>query len=404
MDTIKGKEGLTMANQPHKRVEWNIAMLRDLVFTILGVGVILYGIWFLLARLGRVVLILILAIIFTITLSPLVDRLARRWHRAWAVFVVVLGAVVIIVGGGVVLGTVMTGQIVRLVGTISNHVNQLSSLAPGFLSWLNHNDVHINVVDIEDKILANAGKVSSFVVRQTFDIVTNVIGGVVDGAIVLFVTVYWLYDAERMQMAVMRLVPQQHRELVLAVEHTLTRVIGGYVRGQLLLSAVVGSAFGVGSWIIGLPYPLLIGVLAGVMELIPLLGPILGAIAPMAMAILNHPLVQVPEVVALFAAVHLLESQILGPRIIRSQVGLHPVVSVLALMIGADWQGVWGALFAVPAAGIIVAAWVAAVRAWRQRVVLPSQEMATPPTASTASTTAPGHAVDRRNVLPEKGL
>ncbi|MCY0878747.1 MAG: AI-2E family transporter [Firmicutes bacterium] len=391
-----------MAKQPAKRFEWSLATLRDLVFTILGAGTILYGVWFLLARLGRVVLILILAVIFTITLSPLVDRLARRWPRAWAVFVVVLGAVVVIVGGGVVLGTVMTGQIVRLVGTISNHVNQLSGLAPGFLAWLNHNDVHINVVDIEDKILANAGKVSSFVVRQTFDIVTNVIGGVVDGAIVLFVTVYWLFDAQRMQAAVMRLVPQQHREFVLAVEHTLTRVIGGYVRGQLLLSAVVGSAFGLGSWIIGLPYPLLIGVLAGVMELIPLLGPILGAITPMAMAILNHPLVQVPEVVALFAAVHLLESQILGPRIIRSQVGLHPVVSVLALMIGADWQGIWGALFAVPAAGIIVAAWVAAVRVWRERVVLPSQDVA--PVTNPSPTSVAGHPSDRRGVLPEKGV
>lgn len=387
-----------MAKSPKQKFSWSVASLRDLVLVVIGFGVIVYGLWFLLSRLGRVVLILILAIIFTITLSPLVDRLSLRMKRPWAVLIVVVGAVLVIVGGGSILGTVMTGQIVTLVKKIPANAQGISHWAPGFLAWLNHNDVHVNAVEIENKVLSNAGKVSTVLLDQTFNFVTNVIGGVVDGAIVLFVTIYWLLDAERMQVAVLRLMPEQHRDLVLAVEHTLTRVVGGYVRGQLLLSAVVGSAFGVGSWIIGLHYPLLIGAVAAVMELIPLLGPILGAIIPLVMAFLGHPWVQVPEVAVMFAAVHLLESQILGPRIIRSQVGLHPVLSVLALMIGADWQGIWGALFAVPAAGILVAAWVAGVRVWRERVVLPSQHA--DPSAVSTTQTLRGH---ERPGVPDNG-
>lgn len=384
-----------MAGKRNSKFQWTVATMRDIVLVILGTGTIIYGLWFILSRLGRVVLILILAIIFTITLGPLVDRLATRWRRPWAVLVVVLSAVIVIVGGGTLLGTVMTGQIVTLVKKVPSHVNQISTLAPGFLAWLHHKGINVSVSNIESRIVSNAGKVSSYVLSQTFNIITNVIGGVVDGALILFITVYWLLDAERMQMAVLRLVPHAHRDLLIAVEHTLTRVVGGYVRGQLLLSAVVGSAFGIGSWIIGLPFPILIGVLAGAMELIPLLGPILGAIVPVFLALLGgHPFVQVPEVIILFAAVHLLESQILGPRIIRSQVGLHPVLSVLALLIGADWQGVWGALFAVPAAGIIVAAWVAGVRVWRERVVLPQKPTTLPTTTSS----------DQRNILPKKGV
>lgn len=387
-----------MPIKANKRFQWTIAAMRDLVLVILGTGAIIYGTWFVLSRLGRVMLILILALIFTITLGPLVDRLTNRWHRPWAVLVVVVGAVIVIVGGGTLLGTLVTGQIVTLVRQVPHHVNQLSNLAPGFLAWLHRNDINVNVADLENKILANAGKVSSYVLSQTFNIVSNVVGGVVDGAIVLFITIYWLLDSERMQAAVLRLVPMQSRDTVIAVEHTLTRVVGGYVRGQLLLSAVVGSAFGLGSWMIGLPYPILIAVVAGVMELIPLLGPILGAIMPLVLALTSgHPFVQVPEVAILFAAVHVMESQVLGPRIIRSQVGLHPVLSVLALMIGAGWQGIWGALFAVPAAGIIVAAWVAAVRVWRERVVLPSNR---DPEGATTSAVVP----DRRNILPKKGV
>ena len=388
-----------MPGKRDKHFQWNIATMRDLVLVVLGTGAVIYGLWFMLARLGRVVLILILAIIFTITLSPLVDRLSSRWRRPWAVLVVVVGAVLVIVGGGTVLGTVMTGQLMHLVKKVPAHVSHLTNLAPGVFAWLNHNGIHISMSNVEGRIVSNAGRVSSFVVSQIFNIVSNVIGGVVDAAIVLFVTIYWLLDAERMQMAVLRLVPPRRRDLVIAVEHTLTRVVGGYVRGQLLLSAVVGSAFGLGSWAIGLHYPVLLGVLAGAMELIPLLGPILGAIVPFIMALTGHPFVQVPEVAVLFAAVHLLESQILGPRIIRSQVGLHPVLSVLALMIGADWQGIWGALFAVPSAGILVAAWVAAVRVWRERVVLPSQDIAVSSTAG-----SPSSSTERRNISRDSGV
>lgn len=388
-----------MPVKPSKRFQWTVATMRDLVLVILGTGAVIYSLWFVLSRLGRVVLILILALIVTITLGPLVDRLANRWRRPWAVLVVVLGAVVVFVGGGTLLGTLLTGQLVALIRKVPPHVHQLSTMAPGFLAWLHKNDININITALENKILANAGRVSSVVVAQAVHIVTNVVGGVVDGAIILFITVYWLLDSERMQAAVLRLVPLPRRDLVIAVEHTLTRVVGGYVRGQLLLSAVVGSAFGLGAWMIGLPFPVLIGAIAGVMELIPLLGPILGAIVPLVMALTGgHALVQVPEVVVLFAAVHVLESQILGPRIIRSQVGLHPVLSVLALMIGADWQGIWGALFAVPAAGIIVAAWLAAVRVWRERVVLPQSR------GPGSAADAPTASAPARNIFPKKGV
>jgi predicted PurR-regulated permease PerM len=363
-----------MAHQAKPSGPLTVATLRDWVFVILGAGVILYGIGYLLSLMGRVLLIVILSVIFYITLSPFVDRLALRWHRSWAVLVVVFTAVVVVVGGGGLIGTILTGQIVSLVRKVPSIVQSLSVAAPGALGWLNHNDVHLNILDMENRILSNLGKLSSFVVAQALNIVTNIIGAVVDGAIVLFVTVYLLLDAERMQTALLRLVPVQRRDMVLAIEHTLTRVIGGYVRGQLLLSAIIGAAFGVGTWIIGLPYPLVIGVVAAVMELIPLLGPILGAILPFILTFFGHPLVQIPELAILIACVHLLESQVLGPRIIRTQVGLHPVLSVLALMLGAEWQGIWGALFAVPAAGVLVAAWVAAVRLWREKVILPASQ------------------------------
>ncbi len=116
---------------------------------------------------------------------------------------------------------------------------------------------------------------------------------------------------------------------------------------------------------LGLPYPLAIGCFAALMELVPLLGPVLGAVLPVLLALLKRPLPLVPEVLVLYILIQVIESQILGPRIIRQQVGLHPVLSVVALMTGALLFGIWGALFAVPVAGLIAAAWSAGANAWR---------------------------------------
>ncbi|PSR31464.1 MAG: AI-2E family transporter [Sulfobacillus benefaciens] len=354
-----------------------LAMGRDAVVVILGTGVVLIALWWALSRLGNVVVVLMMAAMFEITLSPLVERLALYWKRPWAVLVVVLGAVVIFVVGGGFLFTVIAGQLAVLVAKFPHNIHTFTQSTPGLMHWLKHLGIQVNILELENRLFSSLGQVSTFLVKQTVTLVTHLIDSVVDGAITIFITVYLLLDANRIQGAMLRLIPHQHREGLLAVEHTLSRVIGGYVRGQIMLSLIVGTAFGFGTWLIGLPFPLVIGVFAAIMELIPLLGPVLGAILPIVLALFNHPLVQVPEVLVLLAAAHLLESQILGPKIIRSQVGVHPVISVIALMIGASLRGILGALFAVPIAGIIVAAWVAGVRVWRERVVLPSQP--TPP-------------------------
>ncbi len=352
-------------------------MGRDAVVVVLGTGVFLVALWWVLSRLGNVVVVLMIAGMFEITLSPMVDRLSLYWNRPWAVLVVVLGVIVVVAVGGVLLVTVIAGQLATLVAKLPHEVQTLTRSTPGLMAWIRHTNIQVNLLQIENRLFSSLGQVSTFLVTQTLTIVTHLVDSVVDGAITLFITVYLLLDANRIQKGILRLVPHHHREGLIAVEHTLSRVIGGYVRGQMGLSLIVGTAFGFGTWLIGLPYPLVIGVFAAIMELIPLLGPVLGAILPVLLAIFNHPWVQIPEVLVLLAAAHLLESQILGPKIIRSQVGVHPVISVIALMVGASLKGILGALFAVPIAGIIVAAWVAGVRVWREKVVLPSQP--TPP-------------------------
>ncbi|CAB1129065.1 conserved membrane protein of unknown function [Candidatus Hydrogenisulfobacillus filiaventi] len=350
-----------------------VRLWRDLTIVILGgVGIVWVLAW-LVGHVASIVLILLLALLLETLLGPLVDRLSRVWRRPWAVLAVIVGAALVVFAGGGLVVAALVEESVSLVQRLPATVHLVSGLFARWTAWAARFGVHISVAAIESHLLARAGQISSIVLTRGVAVFTHLVGAVTDSVIILFITIYLLLDAERIHVGLFRLIPEPARESALAVEHTLARVVGGYIRAQLLLSVLVGSGFGFGSWLIGLPYPFIIGAVAAFFELIPLLGPVLGALLPLLLAAFGHPLVQVPEVLILLLVVHLLESQILGPRLLRSQVGLHPILSVLALMIGAHLGGLWGAVFAVPTAGIVVAAWIAAVRLWQEKVVLPSQ-------------------------------
>lgn len=358
---------------PGRSFRERLAVARDIILVLVGAGVVLVAIWAVLSRIADVVLVLILSSMFTIFLSPSVKALNRYMGRPWAVLIVVLTASALFLGGGILVITLLIGQLAGLAVHLPRELSHLAGTAGQFLAWAKRFGFTVQATTLESRFLGSVGSISSIILTQTVHFLLTMVSGLGDAVITIFITVYLLLDTHRIHNAVVRLVPMAQRASLLEVQATVTRVIRGYLRGQLVLSLVVGGGFGLGSWFIGLPYPLALGVFAGLMELIPLLGPVLGAILPFFLALFGrHPYVQVPEVILLWAGVHILESQVLVPKIMRSQVGLHPVLSVVALMTGAILLGIWGAIFAVPVAGIVVAAWVAGVQAWRERVVLHS--------------------------------
>ncbi len=341
------------------------AVARDVVLVVLGAGVVLVGLWTVVSRLAAVVLVLLLALMYTLFLAPYVAALESRVGRVLAVIIVVTAATALFLGGGIYVGTALIGQLAALAVHLPHELNRWVASGPRILTFLKHFGVTLKWSSLQDRVLSSVGTVSSVILSETLNAVLALASAVGAAAITIFITVYLLLDARRIRRSIMRLLPRANRVHLVALQATLTRVIRGYLRGQLILSLTVGAAFGLGCWVLGLPYPLAVGSFAALMELVPLLGPVLGALLPVLLALLKEPLPLVPEVLILYVIIQLLESQILGPRIIRQQVGLHPVLSVVALMTGALLFGIWGALFAVPVAGVVAAAWSAGAGAWR---------------------------------------
>ena len=158
--------------------------------------------------------------------------------------------------------------------------------------------------------------------------------------------------------------PTQLQGQVQFMLHTLERVVGGYIRGQLILSTFVGIVVGVGMTIFHVPYAVLLGVLAFVLEFIPVLGTLTSGAICFLIALTQGWLIAV-LVLGYFVVVHIVEGDILSPRIVGKAVGLHPIVSLAALIAGAELFGIIGALLASPVAGVIQALIIAVWTEWK---------------------------------------
>lgn len=164
---------------------------------------------------------------------------------------------------------------------------------------------------------------------------------------------YILSDLPRIQTAGLRWLPPAERQSLLRYFTELDAMLSGYVRGQLLLALAIAGLSSAALFALGLPYALLLGLFAGMGELIPYFGPIAGAVPAVGVALLQSPGLAAAVVVA-FLLIQQVESAVVGPFIMRSSLGLHPLVVIFALLAGAELGGLAGIVLALPATGFVI--------------------------------------------------
>ena len=148
----------------------------------------------------------------------------------------------------------------------------------------------------------------------------------------------------------------------------MNEVLSGYLRGQLLIGLTMGAMAWVGSYLLGVAYPLAIGVLAGVFALIPMFGPWLASLPAITDALIApHPWPLVLWTALYFLGIQQVESNVIGPRITGNAVGLHPLAVLLALLVGSQLDGILGAILAVPVTGMLYRLTAATYRSTRGR-------------------------------------
>ncbi len=197
-----------------------------------------------------------------------------------------------------------------------------------------------------------------------------VIKGAVEAVAVLglapVLAIYILIDLERFKANALDVTPPRHRPEFAFVSGEVGTALGSFVRGQLLVSVIVGVASSFGMWLIDLPFWLLIGIIAGFLNLIPFLGPVVGGALAALVALLNGDPTQAIWAVLIFTLVQQVDNHIITPLVQRTRVNLSPLVIVLALVIGGSVAGLLGVLVAVPMTAAIR---IVVGHLWRTRIL-----------------------------------
>jgi predicted PurR-regulated permease PerM len=321
---------------------------RILLFSILGI-VFFMLIWLVRGILTPFLLGFFLAYLF----SPIVKFLERKgFSRGPAIALVYLGFIAL-VAPLIIFGVPeMFKEINEFAESLPKYVAEVQNQLLRFHEQYKQSGLPSGVVRAID---GNLLKIEDWLVHKLEGIINLIIGLVAFLPLLILspvLSIYFLYDWERMKSGLKEAVPHQWRSGAIHVGQEVSLVLRKFLRGNLTVATMVGLLIGLGMKLIGMDYALLIGVISGLFDLVPYFGPVIGAIPALALALLKSPTTAL-WVLVVIIVVQQVESNIIQPKIVGKSLGLHPLVVVFVLLAGGSLYGFWGMLLAVPVAGML---------------------------------------------------
>lgn len=315
---------------------------------------------------GKVLLIFIIATLIGLILNPAVDVLQRRARlpRGLAVLTVYLGFFLALAGIGLLLANPVSNQVEAFAHNLPHLIKEGEHALAGLQSTLNKAGMHVKLVGHGKTALQTLkGKVeksASSLVSTAGSVLSEAAGAIVDVVLVFVLSVYVLLYGKHIGALVRRVMPTGDGSKADDYPSLIQRAVSRYVGGQLLFSVIMGTTAGLALYIYGVvgifpdgrKYAIAFGAFLGFMELIPYLGPVLGAVPPVLVAFFTDPITAV-WVVLLFVGIQQLEGHIVAPQIFGHTLRINPLIVIFGLLLGDQIWGVIGALVALPILSIL---------------------------------------------------
>jgi predicted PurR-regulated permease PerM len=301
-------------------------------------------------------LLLVGALLLSYVIYPLVRRLNTRLPAALAILIVYL-FIILVVGSALALVVPALGN------DITNFVRTLPTLTAQFQQELiaPHNPLLRRIPDTDRMYLANLpSQLDSMVQKygvdtltRSFTVVLSTFSIVATLVIVPVLAAYMLLEAADVRRQLLGLFPAKRRAKVDHVIDELDAVVGGFIRGQLIDGAIVGAMIFVMLMIMHVPYALLIGVSAGILNFIPYAGAVIGFIPSVLLALAYNGPTNALIVAILFAVIQQIDGNFVAPRVLKDNVGLSPLYIIIAILMGSELFGLVGTFLAVPVAAML---------------------------------------------------
>jgi predicted PurR-regulated permease PerM len=325
----------------------------------------LLALWALAKVAGEVLLLFIVAGLIALILNPAVSFLQRRHlPRGLAVLSVYIGFFLAVAGIGVAVANPISNQVTSFTNNLPHLVNEANKQLASLQKELNKSGLHVEFIKqgktalqtIQDKVAKSASKLATF----GGGLLTEAASAIFDLVLIFVLSVYMLLYGERIGELARRLLPDGDGTPADDYPHLVQRAVSRYVGGQLLFSLIMGTSTGLALYIFGLvgifpdgeKFAIAFAVFYGVMELVPYIGPILGAAPPVLVALFTKPIAAV-WLVALFVALQQFEGHVVAPQVFGHTLRINPILVIFALLLGLHVDGIVGALVALPILSVL---------------------------------------------------
>ena len=333
------------------RDPWLRALL--IILTVIAALYLGQMVWALVVQVSDLLVLFALAWLISFILQPLVVSLTQSGGlgRTPAVLLVYACLLILLAIAGVVLLPALAAQTSLAVEQLPAMAESLNRLGAGIVEVLHEHGIPVE--NYTNQLLGPLNQLGPTLLSNALVIATGTASALVQVTLIIVISLYLMLDGDRIGTHLLRAIPFRFRDDFTYFVSSIYRAFGGFLRGQIIQSLIYGTGIALILLVLGLPYVVLASVLAAVAMFIPFLGPVLGFIPPLLVALAAGGGKAVLAI-GLALLLNVLLSNVIQPRVLSRQVGLHPILVLLAVLMGARLAGPWGALFGVPVAAVIV--------------------------------------------------
>lgn len=324
---------------------------------VLLIAALVYFIYTCREKIARVLSPFFITVLLVYIVKPLSNRLtAKKIPVGISILIVYLFMLSVLAAASIYLIPELAANIRELMETLPQLISSYESIFDNLLSIINSSNWSEQVkIAIFEQIANVVGQAQEFLVRLLEDglkLVVDMARIIVDLTIALVLTYYTIKDGDKFKEYALRLLPKRWRNGLTGACKEISRVLAGFIQGQLMIAFIVGILETIGLMIVGMRYPLVLGMIGGLANIIPYFGPYIGAIPAVAIALTISPIKAVWTVVV-FLAVQQIDNNFISPKMIEGRLGLHPVATIFAVLAGGEFFGIMGMLLAVPVMAIL---------------------------------------------------
>lgn len=308
-------------------------------WTIIKVFLVAAAFYFLFLIRDIVALIFIVLILVS-TFSPVVKSWQKTIGRLASILLLIIAIV-----------AVLAGIFYIIIPPLVSQTAELANSLPEYIANTNFDGLRKYTPEIKSGLESLSSNIGS-VTTNIYAFTAGLIGGVFTLLMIFVLTFYILLDEDEVKRYISSIFAPQHKEAAVGVINKIASKIGSWFRGQLLLGIVIFVIDYIGLSIIGVPYALVLALIAGILEIIPTVGPIIAGITAALFALTISPW-KALFVLIYYFAVQLVENNVLVPKIMQKAVGISPAIIIIAILIGAKLMGIIGAILAIPVAATL---------------------------------------------------